>query len=237
VPPEEPAQVGCLGRADPVDGVPTAAEEHRDRQPRRPGRLDHDLQAGVRGRSRQGGLLDLDQTLHGRERFAPAHDRAVGTQHPHGMGAGDPQVDPNQPSILHLVASLAALIGSGRSDGAALLHGHGPKVRASDDGTHSCAATGPDPAGSGHFPHPGHPWPAKGGNQTNEARRTSAFLRGGLNATPGTSRDPHATLGPWYGSSTAVPYMRRAMHLGVQHWPGGGDRTPVVGPLDLVPGC
>jgi hypothetical protein len=84
----------------------------------------------------------------------------------------------------------------------------------SDDGTHSCAATGPDPAGSGHFPHPGHPWPAKGGNQTNEAQRTSAYLRGGLNATPGTSRDAHATLGPRRRSSTAVPYMRRAMRRG-----------------------
>jgi hypothetical protein len=35
----------------------------------------------------------------------------------------------------------------------------------------------------------------KGGNQTNEAQRTSAFLRGRLNATPGNNRDAHATLG------------------------------------------
>jgi hypothetical protein len=118
VPPEEPAQVSCLGRADSVDGVPTAAEEHRDRQPRWPGRLDHDLQAGVRGRPHQGGLLDLAETLHGRDRFAAAHDRAVGAQHPHGMGAADPKVDPDQPSVLHPVASLAMVVCcSGRSDG------------------------------------------------------------------------------------------------------------------------
>jgi len=44
---------------------------------------------------------------------------------------------------------------------AALLHGHGPKELASGDGSHSCAATGPDLGGSGHFPHPGHPWPGR----------------------------------------------------------------------------
>jgi hypothetical protein len=75
--------------------------------------------------------------------------------------------------------------------------GHGPRVvAASDDGSHSCAATGPGPGGPGHFPHPGHPWPAKGGNQVNEAWRQRAILRAVLNATPGTSRDVHATLEP-----------------------------------------
>jgi hypothetical protein len=109
MPRQEPAQIMRLGRADPIDDVAAGAEEDRDRQPRRPGRLDHDLQAGVRGRPPQGGLLDLAEALHGRERLASAHDRAVGAQHPHGMGAGDPKVDPDQPSVLHLVASLAAV--------------------------------------------------------------------------------------------------------------------------------
>src|SRR6266511_6332378 len=94
----------------------------------------------------------------------------------------------------------------------AALHDHGPKATASatgtDDGSHSCAATGPSLYGPGHFPHPGHPWPAKGGNQFNEAWRSRAVLRDVLNATPGTSRDAHATLGPRCGSSTGVPYMR-----------------------------
>jgi hypothetical protein len=35
---------------------------------------------------------------------------------------------------------------------------------------------------------------------------------------PGTSRDAHATLGPWRGSSTAVPYMRTAVRRGAA-WP------------------
>jgi hypothetical protein len=94
------------------------------------------------------------------------------------------KVDPDQPSVVHLVASLAVVACWAADSGAALAHGHGPKGAVSDDGTHSCSATGPDPAGSGHFPHPGHPWPAKGGNQTNEAQRTSAFLSRRLNATP-----------------------------------------------------
>jgi hypothetical protein len=75
-----------------------------------------------------------------------------------------------------------------------------------DDGSHSCAAIGPDLVGSGHFPHRGHPWPAKGGNQKHEAWR----MRGPQNRTqrhPGTSRDAYATLGPRCGSSTGVPYM------------------------------
>jgi hypothetical protein len=38
MPAQEPAQVSRLRRGHPVDGVPAAGEEHRDRQPRRPGR-------------------------------------------------------------------------------------------------------------------------------------------------------------------------------------------------------
>jgi hypothetical protein len=72
------------------------------------------------------------------------------------------------------------LCGSGvvRSSGphGAALHDHGPKATASatgtDDGSHSGTATGPSPEGPGHFPHPGHPWPAKGGNQINGAWRS-----------------------------------------------------------------
>jgi hypothetical protein len=48
---------------------------------------------------------------------------------------------------------------------------------------------------------------AEGGNQGNQAWRQRAVLRAVLNATPGTSREAHATLGPRCGSSTAVPYM------------------------------
>jgi hypothetical protein len=53
----------------------------------------------------------------------------------------------------------------------------------------------PWPLRPGHFPHPGHPWPAKGGNQLNGAWHGHAVPREVLNATPGTSRDAYATLG------------------------------------------
>ena len=50
--------------------------------------------------------------------LAAADQAAVAGQHPDGVGAGDPKVDPDQPSLIHLVASLAAIAGcSGRSDG------------------------------------------------------------------------------------------------------------------------
>ncbi|MDF2738768.1 MAG: hypothetical protein K0S88_134 [Actinomycetia bacterium] len=50
--------------------------------------------------------------------LAAADQAAVAGQHPDGMGAGDPTVDPDQPSLVHLVASLAAIAGcSGRFDG------------------------------------------------------------------------------------------------------------------------
>ena len=212
---QHPPQVVGLGRADPVHDVAAAGEEHRDRQPRRAGRFHHHLQAGGWCHPGQGSLFHLGQALHGRGRLAATDQAAVTRKHPDGVGAGD-RKGLSRPAVGRPSGCLLGRRGllGGRSERAALGHGHGPKGAVSDDGTHSCAATGPDPAGSGHFPHPGHPWPAKGGNQTNEARRTSAFLRGGLNATPRTSRDAHATLGPGRGSSTAVPYMRTAVRRG-----------------------
>jgi hypothetical protein len=45
---QDPPQVVGFGRADPVHGVAAGREEHRDRQPRRPGRFHHHLQAGAR---------------------------------------------------------------------------------------------------------------------------------------------------------------------------------------------
>jgi hypothetical protein len=48
VPRQHPPQVVGFGRADPVHDVAAGREEHRDRQPRRPGRLHHHLQAGAR---------------------------------------------------------------------------------------------------------------------------------------------------------------------------------------------
>jgi hypothetical protein len=104
---QHPAQVMGLGRADPVDGVPTGGEEHRDWQPGRPGRFHHHLQAGARWGLGQRSPLHLAEALHGRDRLAAAHQAAIAGQHPDGVGAGDPKVDPDQPSVVHLVASLA----------------------------------------------------------------------------------------------------------------------------------
>jgi hypothetical protein len=118
VPRQHSAQVVGFGRADPVHDVAAGREEHRDRQPRRPGRFHHHLKQGARGGLGQRGLFHLLKTVQGRDRLAAADQAAVAGQHPDGMGAGDPKVDSDQPSIVHPVASLAAIAGcSGRFDG------------------------------------------------------------------------------------------------------------------------
>jgi hypothetical protein len=61
------------------------------------------------------------------------------------------KVDPDQPSSSILLPPWPWCLLGGGFAGAALAHGHGPKGVVSDDGTHACAATGPDPPGSGHF--------------------------------------------------------------------------------------
>jgi hypothetical protein len=154
--------------------VPAAGEEHRDRQPGGPGRLQHHLQPRPRRGPLKGGPLHLDQARNGRHRLAPADHAAIACQHPHRVRAAAAQVDPDQPPVAHCCLLGVVACCSGGPPGAAL-HDHGPKATPSatsaDDGSHSCAATGPDLVGSGHFPHPGHPWPAKGGNQKHEAWR------------------------------------------------------------------
>jgi hypothetical protein len=104
---QDPPQVVSFGRADPVHGVAAGREEHRDRQPRRAGRFYHHLQAGGWCHPGQGSLFHLGQALHGRGRLAATDQAAVAGQHPDGVGAGDPKVDPDQPSVVHPVASLA----------------------------------------------------------------------------------------------------------------------------------
>src|SRR5215213_7618255 len=61
----------------------------------------------VAGATRPGQLVPLGQALHGRGRLAATDQAAVAGQHPDGVGAGDPKVDPDQPSVVHPVASLA----------------------------------------------------------------------------------------------------------------------------------
>jgi len=61
VPAQEPAQVRGLGRGHPVDSVAPAGEEHRDRHPRWPGRLEHHRQRRALRRPRQRHLFHRRQ--------------------------------------------------------------------------------------------------------------------------------------------------------------------------------
>jgi hypothetical protein len=93
------AQVRRLGRGHPEHPVAAGGEEHRDRQPRRPGRLHHDLQPGARRRPGQRRRLQPGQAFHRRAGPPPAHLAAVPAQHPYGVVAGDAQVHPDQASL------------------------------------------------------------------------------------------------------------------------------------------
>ena len=71
-----------------------------------------------------------------------------------------------------------------------------PRKTRADRGSHSCAANGSNLDGPSHSPHPGHPWPARCGNQSNGAQTHRDLPRSVLDATTQTSRDDHATLEP-----------------------------------------
>jgi hypothetical protein len=198
-----------LGRADPVDGVPAAGEEHRDRQPRRPRGFKHHLQPSSRRRPLKSGLLGLGQAVHGRHGLAAAYHAAVASQHPHRVLADYPQVDPDQPPLVH--RCLLAVVVCPPAAPRATLHDHGPK------------ATAPLPAPTTAPTHVLQPAPAATGRATSLIRgirgrprvairatghgALGAVPRAVLDATPGTNREAYATLRPRYGSSTGVPYM------------------------------
>ena len=148
----------------PGTPMPAGGEEHRDRQPRRPGRLDHHLQPGARAAPRP--------TPRPRPRPGSA---TVGR-------ARRRQTSPPRPSSTRTVCALAmprsiptSRLSSSSSpprgrrsvppaghDERRTASGHGPKeTTRPTDGSHSCAANGPDLDGPTHFPHPGHPWPGQ----------------------------------------------------------------------------
>jgi len=82
----------------------TSSEEHRDRQPRRPGRLHHHLQPRPGRRTGQRDRLDLGRAARGRPRLALG-DRGTGlVEHPDRVRTRDTQVDPDQASARHLVS-------------------------------------------------------------------------------------------------------------------------------------
>jgi hypothetical protein len=76
--------------------VAAAAEEHRDRQPRRPGRLDDHDQTGARVGAVERGRLEHGQAGHrGAGTTTGANPPGV-VDHHRGVVAGDAQVDPEQ---------------------------------------------------------------------------------------------------------------------------------------------
>jgi hypothetical protein len=93
---QEPAQVGGLGRGDPQHGVAAAAEEHRDRQPRRASRFhDHD-QVGARLSSSQRSHLDRSEAGDCGTSTASGANPASVVDHHGGVVAGDAKVDAEQ---------------------------------------------------------------------------------------------------------------------------------------------
>jgi hypothetical protein len=96
VPGKEPAQVGGLGRGHPQHGMAAAAEEHRDRQPRRPGRLDDHDQLGARVGGSKRGRLQRSQAGHRGAGTTAGADAAGVVDHHGGVVAGDAKVDPEQ---------------------------------------------------------------------------------------------------------------------------------------------
>ena len=106
--------------------MPTADEEHRDRQPRRPGRFDHHLQARPRRRALQRGRLDLGQALHRRQRLALRERGALTIEHPHRVRGRDPQIDADQASV-DSSSSPRLSVAHRLAREATLTFGHGPK--------------------------------------------------------------------------------------------------------------
>src|SRR4029079_802307 len=118
---------------------------------------------------------------------------------PPGVGSRDPQIDPDQPSGMGPHQQLpSSVMGIHRTRRTAT-HSTAtvPRKTRADRGSPSCVANGSTLDGSSHFPHPGHPWPARCGNQGNGAlTRHRDLPRPLLHATTQTSRDDHATLEP-----------------------------------------
>jgi hypothetical protein len=199
---------GHKARADPVHDVPTAGEDHRDRQPRRPGRPPHHLQPGPRRHPGQGGTLDFGQALNSRHRLAAAHDGPIAVKHPHSVGAGDAQVDPDQPPVAHCYLLVVVACCSGGPCGQRSTTTVPRRRHRLSQPTTPTHVLQPAPTWSGLATSlirgiRGRPRVAS----RNTRRGACAVLRTQLNATPGTSRDAYATLGPRCGSSTGVPYM------------------------------
>jgi hypothetical protein len=206
LPRQHPTQVVGPGRADPVDGVPAAGEEHRDRQPRRPGRLQHHLQTRGGRRALKGSLLCLGQARHGRDGFAAAHHAAVTSQHPDCVSADDPQVDPDQPSMVH--RCLLAVVASCCSGG--------PQGRRST--TTVPRRRHPLPVPTTAPTHVLQPAPASTGQATSLIRGIRGRPRVAISSTRHGARAPSSEM---YSTPPPEP---AGMHM--QPWDLGVDQAP-----------
>jgi hypothetical protein len=99
-------------------------EEHRDRHPRRPGRLKHHRQACPLSSAHQRGLLHGQQRFHRRHARRPADQPPISFQDTHRMPRRDPQINPDQPPVLrpafpHFHQHLTVITGNTGSGGTA----------------------------------------------------------------------------------------------------------------------
>ena len=158
----------ALRARHPEHPMPAGGEEHRDRRPRRPGRLDHHLQPDPGRSTGQCRGLDRGQALHRRAGAGGDRPRFRRRRAPARCGRWR---CPDRSRSGACRRSLCALLAAdfdrcppvGRDGLRRAASGHGPTRRgrrpvAPGDGSHSCAASGPDLAQAPtHFPHPGHP--------------------------------------------------------------------------------
>ncbi len=171
VPAQELAQVRGLRRGHPVHVVTTAGEEHRDRHPRRPGRLKHHRQPRARRRAGQ------RRPLHRGQGPPPSARTRPGTPPGHRALAPAPRAarrSPGQsrPAALSLAARPLAPSAPHRAsspDSSAPAARQAATPSATVPGRRSPATAPihvlqPDQAlstGLAHFPDAGHPWPGQ----------------------------------------------------------------------------
>ena len=197
VPGQEPAQIRRLGRRHPVHQMPAAGEEHRDRQPRRPGRLDDHLQPGARPgtrptpppRPRRGSPRSATPCVSRPCCPASSSTRTV-------CALAMPRSIPTRRLIVHLVSLRSCRFTPARPQ-------ERRTIRPRSQGRHAPTAAPthvlqPAPTSTGRATSlirgiRGQPGVAI---RSNGARPIRDLPRAELDATPRTSRDDHATLGP-----------------------------------------
>ena len=86
--------------------------------------------------------------------------------------------------------------------------GHGPRAAEPGNGSHSCAATGPDPSlGLAHFPHTGHPWPGQQWQSNPRGLARTPASEPKSSPPTGPAGDARQPWNPRADQSAGVPYM------------------------------